>query len=91
MKKIILLAVMLLVAVILFTGCSESTKRVFKDYQSEWNGGLNRTVSVYSYDGKPIQSWSGKFDVYDAEDGVYFDINGKRIGIYGGIVINEEH
>lgn len=90
MKKVILVAV-LIVMLFCLTGCTEGWKRTVKSYESNWGGGLNRTVSVYSYDGDMIKSWSGKFDVSDSTEEVYFDINGKRVIIQGGIIINEEN
>lgn len=45
---------------------------------------------MYSYDGDLIQSWNGKFDVERTEAGVLFDVDGKRVVIQGGIIINEE-
>lgn len=54
------------------------------------DGGLRRTVTVYSYSGDEIASWSGKFDVTENDQETYFDIDGRRIIIRGGIIINEE-
>lgn len=71
-------------------GC-ESMQRGMKSIKSDMNGGLNRTVTVYDYNGEEIKSWSGKFDVSSSENEVYFDVNGKRVIIHGGIVINEEN
>lgn len=73
----------------LFTN-SESGKRALKEQESDLNGGLNRTVTLYSYDGEEIRSWTGKFDVSSSETETYFDIDGKRVIIHGGIVVNEE-
>ena len=73
------------------TGCA-SWQRGIKSIKSDMGNGLNRTVTVYDYNGKKINSWSGKFDVSASENEVYFDdANGKRIIIHGGIVINEEN
>lgn len=69
---------------------SESGKRAMKEQQSDLNGGLERTVTLYSYNGDKIESWSGKFDVSSSETETYFDIDGKRVIIHGGIVVNEE-
>lgn len=91
MKKLIFLST--LCTVLLFTGC-ESCSREMKSIKSDMGGGLNRTVSVYSYDGDLIKSWTGKFDVAENpnKNQVYFDNqNGKRIIIDGGIIINEEN
>lgn len=91
MKKIALLISGLLVVVAL-TGCTESTKRVIKDTQSEWTGGLNRQVTVYAKDGTVIKTYEGKLDIEDTEAGnkVKFELNGKRIILYNATVIVEE-
>lgn len=74
------------------TGCTASWDRGWKSTVSNWSGGLNRTVTVYDYNGQPIKSWSGKFDVTESENETYFDDeNGKRVIIQGGIIINEEN
>ena len=63
-----------------------------KSFSSNWNGGLNHTVTVYDYNGGKIKSWSGKFDVSESENEVYFDdSDGKRVIIHGGLVVNEEN
>lgn len=85
MKKLILAGT----ALILLTGC-EGLSRTVKTVQSDFTGGLERVVTVYSYDGEPIQSWEGKFDIQRRDDGVVFDINGKRVIVKGGIIVSEE-
>ena len=72
-------------------GCGASFRRDMKSLGSDLGGGLDRTVSVYSYDGKLIKSYTGRFDVSDDSGETYFDVDGKRIIIQGGIVINEEN
>ena len=89
MKKIIVIALAVLILMLSLCGC-EGWKREMKSMQSDWTGGLNRTVTVYDYNGEPIKSWTGKFDVSSNTDEVWFDIDGKRVIITGGIVINEE-
>lgn len=80
------------VAAILLFGCSAKWDREMKSTVSNWTGGLNRTVTVYDYNGQEIKSWTGKFDVTEDDNEVYFDDdNGKRVIIQGGIVINEEN
>lgn len=69
---------------------TESGKRQVRTQKSDFSGGLNRTVSVYSYDGKILGQWTGKFDVTEDDKETYFDIDGKRVIIQGGIIINEE-
>lgn len=78
------------IGIVWFCSTSESGKRALKEQQSDLNGGLQRTVTLYSYDGEKIKSWTGKFDVSSSETETYFDIDGKRVIIHGGIVVNEE-
>lgn len=93
MKKFILI----ITALLLLTGC-ESWKRTVKDFQSDYGGGLYRTVTVLDYQGDTIKQWTGKFDVQFDTSGagqVLFDYVGsdgdrKRVVVQGGIVINEE-
>lgn len=73
----------------LLSGCA-SCARMGKTINSNFGGGLDRTVTVYDYNGNMIKSYSGKFDVTDSENEVAFDYNNKRVIIQGGIVINEE-
>lgn len=75
----------------LLAGCTEGSKRVWKSTVSDLSGGINRTVTVYDYNGNEINHWTGKFDVSESENEVYFDLNGKRVIIHGGIVIDEEN
>lgn len=69
-----------------------STRRNIKSMVSDYTGGLNRTITLYDYNGNKIKSWTGKFDVDDNESRVFFDDeDGKRVIIYNGIVVNEEN
>lgn len=67
-----------------------SGQRALKTQESNLGGGLYRTVEVYSYDGDLIKSWSGEFDVTENDQETFFDIDGRRVIIQGGIIINEE-
>lgn len=93
MKKIATIvasAIALVVIMLTLAGCSSFSRSV-KSVQSDLTGGLYRTVTVYDYGGNVIKSWTGKFDVSESETEVYFDIDGKRVIIHGGIIINEEN
>lgn len=78
--------------VLCFASCTESSKRTIKDFSSDWNGGLERTAVLYDYNGDTIKTWSGKFDIRDSgnDNQIFFDLNGKRVWIQGGIFIAEE-
>ena len=92
MKKIFLALALVTMVGLTMTSCTESQQREIKSIKSNWTGGLNRTVTVYDYNGQEIKSWTGHFDVKETDrNSVYFDTaDGKRVIISGGIIINEE-
>jgi hypothetical protein len=63
-----------------------------KNLSSEYGGGLTRTATVYTTEGKILDVFEGKFDVEANEYGnkVKFDLDGKRIMIFNAVVIVEE-
>lgn len=84
--------VIIIIAIILIASNGAGFQRTLKSVRSNYGGGLDRTITVYDYNGNEIKSWSGKFDVQESETRVFFDDeNGKRVIIYNGIVINEEN
>ena len=93
-RKVLSVGILAMIGVVTISlsGCSAKWDREMKSTMSNWSGGLNRTVTVYDYNGQEIKSWTGKFDVTEDDNEVYFDDeNGKRVIIQGGIVINEEN
>lgn len=85
------IAAIIIFVLIMMALSPSSTKRSIKSMMSDYTGGLNRTITLYDYNGNEIKSWTGKFDVDDNESRVFFDDeNGKRVIIYNGIVVNEE-
>ena len=89
-KRIIAATLTCMLLVGSLCGCA-GFQRSMKSIGSDITGGLDRTVTVYSYDGKKLGEWSGKFDVSSSEQETFFDIDGKRIILQNGIIINEEH
>lgn len=85
----LVVSVLTIVIVCGLTGCS-SCRRSLKSSTSDISGGLNRTVTLYDNTGKEIKSWHGKIDLESNDQEVFFDLNGKRVIIQGGIVVNEE-
>ena len=49
-----------------------------------------RTVTLYDNAGNKLKSWHGKIDLESNDQEVFFDLNGKRVIIQGGIVVSEE-
>lgn len=90
MKKKIIAMILVLITVLSLAGCA-SMEREMKTISSDWGGGLNRTVTVYDYNGNPIQSWTGKIDLSESDHETWFDLNGKRTIIQGGIIIIQEN
>lgn len=90
MKRIIAGTLTFVLLVGSLCGCA-GLQRSMKTIGSDITGGLDRTVTVYSYDGEKLGEWSGKFDVSSSEQETFFDIDGKRVILQGGIIINEEH
>ena len=72
-------------------GCA-SCSMTMKSIGSDFDGGLDRTVTLYNYNGEVLDSWSGKCDMSSSGEEIYFDDeNGKRVIIHGGIVVAEEN
>ena len=74
---------------------TESGKRAVKTQESNFEGGINRSVKVYDAVGNLLQEYEGRFDVNfngDEQRILFDDENGKRHVIYfkTGTVIVEE-
>ncbi len=89
--KVLAVIIAILVAIMLAAGfiffMRSSTQRQIKDIQSEYTGGLNRHLVVYSYDGKKIAEYDGKIDIAERDSGVVkFQLKGKRYMYYNALV-----
>lgn len=90
----IIVTVAICAGVIWYQVNSASGQRALKNQESNLNGGINRTVSVYDVNGNLIQQYTGKFDI-DTDKNSYIlfdDENGNRHIIYyttGTIIIDE--
>lgn len=60
-----------------------------KSCNSNWSGGLNREVIVYSMTGEELFRVEGQIDIQENDNGtkVLFDLNGKRYVFYNCSVI----
>ena len=63
---------------------TEAGERAYKDQESNFGGGISRTVTVYDVNGNVIKTYSGEFDIEtDQQSYILFDDeNGKRHIIY---------
>lgn len=91
MKKRLIFASAVVTIMLLSTGCADFD-RSMKDWDSNINGGLDRTLVVYDYNGDVLKEYEGKMDIQvsPSNDKVLFDLDGKRHIIRGGIVIIDE-
>lgn len=92
LMAIIITAIVIGVEVWYING-TESGKRMVKDTQSNFNGGINRSVKVYDINGNLLENYQGKFDIEYYDTHLKFDDeNGKRHIVYftTGTVITDE-
>lgn len=78
-----------------YFGSTESGKRALKTQESNFEGGIKRSVKVYDAIGNLLQEWEGTFDIdFDGDEQriLFDDENGKRHLVYfkTGTVIVEE-
>lgn len=85
----LIVSVLAIVIICGLAGCS-SCSRLVKSMSSDIDGGLDRTVTLYDNTGNEIKSWHGKIDLESNDQEVFFDLNGKRVIIQGGVVVSEE-
>ena len=58
-----------------------------KSCSADINGGLYRTINIYSLDGKLLATYEGKVDIDDNANGsIMFELDGKRYVYYNAIV-----
>lgn len=83
-----LVATLITLSVMLwYYGDTASGQRAMVDQKSNFNNGLNRTVTIYTADGEIIAQYSGEIDI-EGNDGGYvlFDFEGKRYTYYNCFV-----
>lgn len=83
---IILISLGLIIA-LLYGLAPSSLKRQVKDVKSDWTGGLDRHLTVYTANGEVLAEYDGKIDLEANESGVVkFDYKGKRYMYYNCFV-----
>jgi len=71
------------------SGCG-SCKRMVKNIDSDIKAGVERTATLYDYNGKVIKKWEGKIDMSPSQKETYLLVGEKRVIIHGGIMVVEE-
>lgn len=86
MKKKICAVALVLTLGLGMSGCA-SWDRMVTDMKSDINNGMQRTITIYTADGKKLATYEGKIDI-ETNDGGYvkFDFNGKRYIYYNCFV-----
>ncbi len=79
----------LLAAVLLAGGCTKGCQQRVSHLKSNLVG-LDRTITLYAYDGSVIRVWDGRFQVEAAGGSARFIHKGKAIYIAGTFVIEEK-
>lgn len=79
--------ILLLVGMLWYFGNTASGQRALVDQKSNFNNGLDRTITIYTADGKVLAEYTGEIDI-EGNDGGYvmFDYNGKRYTYYNCFV-----
>lgn len=87
-----IMAVAIVIIVLVVGLNSAKIRRRIKTMQSGFNNGIDRTITLYDYNGNEIRTWTGTFDVTKSETGIMFDDQeGKRTIITNGIIVNQEN
>lgn len=68
---------------------SESFKRWKKDLESEYDGGLERRITVVGQNGEILKEYEGRMDIQSNEgDKIVFVMDGKKYIIYNSSIFN---
>ena len=83
----LIIIVVVLCGMLWFFNNTASGRRMLVDQKSDFGGGIERTVTVYTADGEIIAQYEGKIDI-ETNDGGYvkFDFEGKRYIYYNCFV-----
>lgn len=85
MKKKFMAFILASLMILSLASCS-SLERGVKDISSDFSGGLNRTINVYSMTGELIATHTGKVDIEDRDNSILFELDGKRYVYYNAII-----
>ena len=87
--SVILVVMFLAFALLVASGCQRMEKKG-KHWESSWSG-LDRTITLYTDDGRVLRQWHAKTYIEtDPPVVAFIDSTGKEIKLAGGIVVVEE-
>lgn len=82
----ILFIIIVVLATIVLSACKD-----LKNVKADRRIGIDRTAVLMDYNGDTIKTWRGKFgNEYMTGNQIFFDLDGKRVCIRGGIFVSEE-
>ncbi len=88
----VFILMLIFICIVIWTLLIGDRQIALKNIEANINGGLNRTVILYDYAGKPIRTWKGKINLARSDNEISMIVNEEhRIIIHGGIVVVEEH
>lgn len=68
---------------------SEGFKRWTKDLESEYDGGLERRITIVDKDGEILKEYEGKMDIQSTDGNkLVFVMDGKKYIIYNNSILN---
>lgn len=92
MKKVLVIC-MAILGLLTLTGC-EAWERTKKEWDSNYDGGLNRKMVIYSEAGDVLAEYEGKFDISYSDGRIKFMQDGKMRNIYLGnsatVIVEEQ-
>ena len=86
MKKLIL--ILLGATLLMCAGCTQKQRQDLSHWKSDLIG-IKRTITLYSDNGKPIKSWTGRYKVEVSGCTARFLHDGKAIIISGTFLMEE--
>ena len=87
--SVLLIVTFLAFALIAASGC-QRTEKMGKHWESSWSG-LDRTITLYTDDGRVLRQWHAKTYIEtDPPVVAFIDSAGKEVKLAGGIVVVEE-
>ena len=87
------ISLLIMLGMLWYFGSTAAGARAMKSQESNFNKGIDRTITVYDIEGDVIQQFSGKFDIEYDNDRIMFDDekNLRHIIYYptGTVIIDE--